>query len=129
MSLGLMSGTIYANENYTFTHLKGKDGLPHQQIESMAFDRDGMLWIGTRNGVAKYDGYSFTTYYSSSADSTSIIHNLIHEIFVDSDNNVWIGTDGGVCRYRRDTDDFKRYDVSGEPVSLYQFTNRRINGR
>lgn len=119
MILGSMSmfGTASAYENYTFTHLKGKDGLPHQQVESMAFDRDGMLWIGTRNGLTKYDGYSFVTYYCSPGDSTTITDNFIRKVFVDSDNNVWIGTDSGICRYRRGMDNFKRYHVHGEPVT------------
>ena len=49
--------------NYHFSHLKSADGLPHQQIEDMAFDKMGRLWIGTRNGLSCYDGYTFTTYY------------------------------------------------------------------
>lgn len=109
--------TVSARENYFFTHLKSDTGLPHQQVESMAFDHDGLLWVGTRNGLAKYDGYSFVSYYHNTGDSTSIPHNFIKKIFVDSQNNVWIGTDKSICRYRRETDDFVRYDVNGESIS------------
>ena len=106
-----------AEENYFFTNLKSDHGLPHQQIMSMAFDHDGLLWVGTRNGLAKYDGYSFVTYYNDINDSSSLPHNFIHIIFVDSNNNVWIGSDTGISRYRRDTDDFENYPVEDEHIS------------
>ena len=102
---------------FIFHHIKSDAGLPHQQVESMAFDHDGLLWVGTRNGLAKYDGYSFVVYYNNPKEESSIPHNFIRKIFVDSDNNVWIGTDREICRYRRETDDFQRYDVKGEPIT------------
>ena len=48
-----------ASDSYHFTHFKSADGLPHQQIQSLAFDSSGRLWSGTRNGPACYDGYNF----------------------------------------------------------------------
>ena len=109
--------TVEAQDNYFFTHLKSDAGLPHQQVSSLAFDHDGMLWVGTRNGLAKYDGYSFVAYYNDINDVSSIPHNFIRHIFVDSDNNVWIGSDVGICRYRRESDDFERYNVGGDHIT------------
>lgn len=114
---GLMSLIVYAHENYFFTHLKSDAGLPHQQVESMAFDHDGLLWVGTRNGLAKYDGYSFVTYYHTEGDSLSIPHNFIRKIFVDTENNVWIGTDNAICCYQRETDNFRHYNLPESPIS------------
>ncbi len=65
------------HSDYHFTHIKSANGLPHQQVETMAFDGMGRLWIGTRNGLACYDGYSFTTYYHDPGDSTSLNHNFV----------------------------------------------------
>ena len=45
-----------ASANYRFRHLSSQDGLPHQQVETMAQDRKGNIWIGTRNGLVRYDG-------------------------------------------------------------------------
>lgn len=106
-----------AKDNYNFTHIKSDAGLPHQQVNTMAFDHDGMLWVGTRNGLARYDGYSFRTYYHIPKDSTSIQHNFIKCIFVDSNNDVWVGSEIDICRYRRDTDDFERYDLGGQHIN------------
>lgn len=112
-----MSISVSAQSNYIFSHLKSDAGLPHQQVESMAFDLDGLLWVGTRNGLAKYDGYSFVNYYHIPGDSLSIPHNFIRKIFVDSENNVWIGTDQSICCYQRETDNFKRYNIPDIPIS------------
>ena len=41
--------------NYRFTHITSRDGLPHQQVQALANDGRGQLWIGTRNGLSVYD--------------------------------------------------------------------------
>lgn len=107
-----MSIVVYAQgiaDSFYFVHFKSSDGLPHQQIQSMAFDHDGRLWIGTRNGLASYDGYTFKSYFNDPADENSLTHNFVQNVYVDDDDVLWVGTDKGICRYRRDTDDFRRY--------------------
>lgn len=60
----LLMGCFVAvsGSDYRFVHITSKEGLPHQQVEAMAFDNKGYLWIGTRNGLSRYDGYSIKTY-------------------------------------------------------------------
>lgn len=111
-----VSAGVRSHTDYHFTHIKSANGLPHQQVETMAFDHIGRLWIGTRNGLACYDGYSFTTYYHIPGDSTSINHNFVIKLLVDSRNDLWVGTEKGICRYCPDTDSFKSFDVDGERV-------------
>ncbi|MCM1111115.1 MAG: response regulator [Clostridium sp.] len=103
--------------NYHFSHLKSADGLPHQQVEALAFDRMGRLWVGTRNGLACYDGYSFKTYYRTPGDSTSLPYNFVKRLLVSSDNTLWIGSERGLCRYRPESNDFKRYPEMSRRVS------------
>lgn len=98
-------------DNFHFTHFKSADGLPHQQIQAMAFDHDGRLWIGTRNGLASYDGYGFTTYYHNPGDPNSLPHNFVLSMFVDSRGTVWISTENGMCRYLPSTDSFEKVQV------------------
>ena len=51
-----------AGGNYRFTHLTSAQGLPHQQVEALAQDARGYIWIGMRNGLVRYDGYSTKVY-------------------------------------------------------------------
>ncbi len=43
--------------DFGFRHLNTSNGLPNQQVEAIVQDADGYIWIGTRNGLAKFDGY------------------------------------------------------------------------
>ena len=60
-------------EKIQFSHLTATDGLPHQQINGLAQDSTGYIWIGTRNGLGKYDGYSIRNYYHSPENPRSLI--------------------------------------------------------
>jgi hypothetical protein len=80
----------------TMQNFNTEDGLPLSSILCGFKDNAGNLWFGTSgNGVSKYDGKSFTNYYSSHG----LIHNLINSIIEDSKGNIWFGTYGGVSMY------------------------------
>ena len=72
-----------------------EDGLPSSTIFSVQQDRDGFLWFGTVNGLARYDGYDFKIYQHDGADLNSISNNNSGNLFIDSKNILWIGTFGG----------------------------------
>lgn len=130
--LGIVSiicayGADDTNYDYTFNHIKIADGLPHQQVQTMAFDHIGRLWIGTRNGLACYDGYTFKTYYHIPGDDSSLCDNFIIHLLVDSRGNIWVGTEKGLCRYLHETDSFRTYDVGDERVgSMVETKDGRI---
>ena len=82
------------------THLGTADGLPQGLVSQMIQDRSGYLWMGTKDGLARYDGYSFTVFRNDEADSTSIIGNHITALVEDRDGLIWVGTQRrGICRY------------------------------
>ncbi len=80
-------------------------------------DRQGYLWIGTIDGLNRFDGYQYKTFHSNPFDSTSISHNYVSKIFEDSHGNIWIGNFGGVDRYNRSCDCFERKRYTGGPVA------------
>ena len=81
------------------THLGTADGLPQGLVSQMIQDRSGYLWMGTKDGLARYDGYSFTVFRNDEADSTSIIGNHITALVEDRDGLIWVGTQRrGICR-------------------------------
>lgn len=111
----LLSTTVItstASNGYSFQQITNKDGLPHQQVEDLLQDDNGILWIGTRNGLAKYDGADITTYFHQDNNPNSLPHNTIDGLFQDSKKRIWIGTNKGICRYRPESNDFKRYTPS-----------------
>ncbi len=114
-------------ENYNFTHLNSNNGLSHNQANSIVQDEEGYIWIGTRNGLAKYDGYSMEVYYHEQTDSCSLCNNFVQKLYTDSRGRLWALTPFGVCRYRPETDDFKCYnDFSYNIGTITETADRRI---
>ena len=96
----LFTSLITDAADFKFQHLNTSYGLPNQQVESLVQDEEGYIWIGTRNGLARYDGYNVETYYHIEGKSNSLVHNFVHGLFVDSKHRLWISTENGVSLYR-----------------------------
>ena len=113
--------------DFGFRHLNTSNGLPNQQVEAIVQDADGYIWIGTRNGLAKFDGYNVQTYHHQEGMAHSLIHNFVHGLFLDSKKNLWVATENGVSRYRSRTDDFQNYgNVKGYCTSFVETKDGRI---
>ena len=91
-------------ERYTVSN-----GLSNNSITDIVQDRFGFLWIGTADGLNRYDGYRFNVYHPSPEDSTSISDSFISTLQSDQDGTLWIGTQkGGVNYYDFNYDIFKK---------------------
>lgn len=84
------------------------DGLPDERIRSIYQDKEGFLWVGTMNGLCKYDGYSFYKYYKTGSNN-SISGNWIFAICEDSLQNIWIGTLEGLSCFDKKREVFTNY--------------------
>ena len=104
---------FYANSqttNFKFRHLTIKEGLTHNNVYTIMQDSKGFVWIGTQNGLDKYSGYDFLSYYYSADDSCSLISPNFGKLFEDSQKRIWIGTyKGGISLYNPDKDEVVRF--------------------
>lgn len=93
-----------------FDHIGIKEGLPEQQARSIFQDTEGYIWIGTQNGLVRYDGYNYKIYQLGSAKLNRIVNTSIRSIFEDRGKNLWVGTiDNGWFRYNRNNDNFQQF--------------------
>ena len=93
-----------------FEHLSIEDGLSQNAGLDIFQDGRGYLWIGTQDGLNRYDGYSFKVYKHDPEDPASISHNSILKITEDENGALWIGTwGGGLNHYDPVTDTFTSY--------------------
>jgi ligand-binding sensor domain-containing protein/signal transduction histidine kinase len=83
---------------YIVAHWGTDEGLPHNQVRCIFQTRDGYLWIGTQQGLARFDGLTFTLY--NEHNTPELPHNLITSFAETSDGSLWIGTSGGLARYQ-----------------------------
>lgn len=97
-------------QNIRFEQLFFEDELWQGRVYDIVQDQQGFLWLGTRDGLYKYDGYTLLKYQNDPEDPTSISGNRIWDLFEDHSGNLWIGmTDGGLNRFDRQTGRFVRY--------------------
>jgi PAS domain S-box-containing protein len=103
-----------------FEHLSIEDGLSQNAGLDILQDSRGYLWIGTQDGLNRYDGYSFKVYKHDTEDPTSISHNSILKMAEDENGILWIGTwGGGLNRYDPLTETFTSYQHDpNDPTSI-----------
>ncbi|MCI0747528.1 MAG: hypothetical protein L0Y58_19150 [Verrucomicrobia subdivision 3 bacterium] len=83
-------------DDYTVTSWRAEDGLPQNSVNAIAQTRDGYLWVGTYNGLARFDGVRFTKFSVKDGLRSPQIFRLLE----DSSGDLWIGTlGGGLSRY------------------------------
>jgi len=92
-----------------FNHLSLKEGLSQGTARCMAQDSSGFMWIGTNDGLNRYDGYVFEVLKSKLNDSSSISNNAITALAVGSEGYIWAGTTFGLNRIDPKTLNSKSY--------------------
>lgn len=98
-------------QNYYFKHYKVEDGLSHNTINSIIQDHNGFLWFGTKDGLNRFDGYTFKVFRNALNNSKSIGSNFIRTLH-EYNGYLWIGTDNGLFRYTETNDSFELITTS-----------------
>ncbi|MBX2874373.1 MAG: response regulator [Saprospiraceae bacterium] len=112
-------GQLYAQPQSNYQHLTQKQGLSSNYVLSFLEDHLGFIWIGTENGLNRFDGRHFLEYRHHPEDSTTINSNWITTLFEDSDHNLWVGTRNGLNRLDRQSGIFERISLQTENGSLF----------
>ncbi|MEL6614811.1 MAG: two-component regulator propeller domain-containing protein, partial [Bacteroidota bacterium] len=95
-------------ERVAFTHLTVADKLSNESVEVLLQDRFGFVWIGTADGLDRFDGYDIVR-YERSPDSTSLSDNVVSALAEDASGALWVGTSRGLNRLDRETEQFQRF--------------------
>src|SRR5579862_6818511 len=97
-ALLLMSGSVFAGPEIPRAHFNvdvwrvraSEKALPDNVVTTLAQTRDGYLWVGTLDGLARFDGVQFDKF--SEANTPGLKGVIIADFFEDSEDNLWIGT-------------------------------------
>ncbi|HET7843424.1 MAG TPA: two-component regulator propeller domain-containing protein [Xanthomonadales bacterium] len=119
-----------------FDAFASEQGLSENTVRAIAQDRQGFLWVGTEDGLNRFDGISFRTYRSGPGSSHELAEDFVNALLVTHDDALWIGTfGGGLSRYDPRTGAFENHlhdpgdprSLSHDDVSaLYEDANRRL---
>jgi hypothetical protein len=92
--LGTRSGLLLTDGDGWWLPYTGKDGLPYEDVRTLALAQNGSLWAGTQEGVCRlHDGK-----WSYFQGKRWLPGNQVRGVTVDSENRAWIATDQGVAR-------------------------------
>jgi len=115
---------VLLSQEYKFDHLTTDHGLSQGTVNCIYQDKKGFIWIGTNDGLNRYDAYSFKVFKNNPNDSLSISGNIIISIAEDSSSNLWIATrNDGLNYYDRQNGKFTRYQHNRQGKSSISTNN------
>lgn len=110
---GLLTMTCAAGlaGNYTFKQYQVENGLSNNNVTCCLQDTRGFIWIGTREGLNRFDGYAFRVFRDTDSGTQPIGNNWILGLAIDPNGTLWVGTYMGIYKYNEKEENF-------EPVSF-----------
>ena len=94
--------------------------ISSNRVLSATQDSSGFVWLGTDEGLNRYDGHSNKVYRSNIFDDKTISGNRVWITHIDRDNTLWVGTDRGVCYYNEEKDNFYRIETGSRPIHVLE---------
>ena len=98
-------------KNLIFNNINIEQGISQSTIEAIFQDSEGYIWLGTNDGLNRYNGYEFKI-YNYEEYQNSISHNGITDITEDKYGNIWVNTVSGVNKINKKTEKIKVYPLS-----------------
>ena len=80
----------YAQEYYNFIHYPAASGIISYQVNTTVQDDEGYLWLGTTNGLQRFDGVRFKTFQHDEKNPFSLPSNPVWQLLVDKNKNLWM---------------------------------------
>ena len=124
--LNIFPGYAQYQKILDFEKLTMDEGLTSNKANVIIQDSKGFIWIGTWNGLNRYDGYSTEIYRPSYHDSTTINNREILALLEDHKGQLWIGTTSGLNCLDPLTRKIKRYSFQNRIISLLEDSNHDI---
>lgn len=121
LSLLLLSPCLRGQSALPMAALTIKDGLSQGMIFDIVQTSDGFMWFGTKDGLNRYDGYHFTVFRHTPADSFSLADNTVTRLFEDRQQRLWAKTRSGVDVFDPRTQRFRHIVLADAPqINAYR---------
>ena len=107
----MVAGRSYAQLNSSrITQYTELNGVPGNEVNRVLVDRQGFVWVGSVNGLARFDGYEFKRFYFNPNDTNSIHGLIVWSMMEDKKGRIWIGCGSSYLNvYTPSTQSFSRY--------------------
>ena len=107
------STNIADQRNIIFDRIGTDQGLSQGITTFVAQDPDGFVWVGTQEGLNRFDGFQFETYYHMEGDDSSLAHDYVRS-FLFHNESMWVASDGGLDIFDPNSGTFSRVNFGQE---------------
>ncbi|MCP3961007.1 MAG: SpoIIE family protein phosphatase [bacterium] len=101
--------TATARRSLPFERYSAEQGLSQTIVECILLDRRGFLWLGTEDGLNRFDGYEFRVFRHTTDDPASLSYSEITCFLEDSSGALWVGTFAGLNRFDPGSETCRRF--------------------
>lgn len=116
---GLLPVALASAGGLRFEHVMTESGVSVAETNAIVQDRQGFVWIGGSNGLARYNGHSYDLFLYNPEDVHSLSNNFVWDLLVDRQGQLWVATTNGLNRFIPETQSFERYlNHPDQPDSL-----------
>ncbi|MEN9867722.1 MAG: hypothetical protein RL748_3312, partial [Pseudomonadota bacterium] len=93
-----------------FDNIGDAEAIPAAVVTALAQDRRGLIWIGTQQGLVRYDGYRFRKFLHQASDPFSLAGDYVNALWAAPDGRLWVGTGSdGLSVYDPASDHFEHF--------------------
>lgn len=89
--------TAIQAQGFKLRHYTIADGLSQSSVHCLLQDQQGLIWIGTEDGLNRFDGYQFRV-FNQGDNLSSLPHNWVNSLYEDRQHYIWVGTQDGLSR-------------------------------
>jgi ligand-binding sensor domain-containing protein/serine phosphatase RsbU (regulator of sigma subunit) len=120
----ILTCKIFAQRDVLHTDLFGVDNeMPLTRTQALAIGKNGLLWVGTSDGLNFFDGNKFTVFRNQPLNSNSLCDNSVQSVCVSVNNNLWVGTSNGLSYYNARNGVFVNYYYKRNNVNTLSDNN------
>ena len=111
----IISVSASLGQSYYFRHYQVENGLSNNTVFCCVQDKSGFMWMGTKDGLNRFDGYNYKIFRNDGGDTLSIGDNFIRSLYIDANDILYVGTRNGLYRYNKSGENFTIvYKTPGE---------------
>ena len=103
-------------QSFTFRHYQVEQGLSNNTVFCTAQDQRGFMWMGTKDGLNRFDGYTFRVFRNDPDDSLSLGDSFVRSLLISKNNTVYAGTRNGLYRFDEINENFAKLFTTTDEI-------------